>query len=317
MKLALDKKSEVPLHDQLVEQIMFQIVTGEMVEGAELPSVRALAQRLKIHHNTVSKAYANLVERRWLSRKRGARLHVGALAVRGEAGLDSLIDRTIKLARSMGFSIKELEERVIDRLSFAPPRYVLVVEEEVGLRRILKEEIETEPGVTARTCSPQGLAQHPELAADAYLVGVESVLGQLDPKKLKSRMHAPLAFSAAEEHLEAIRKLKEPSAIGVASYSARLLKAARGVLAAELGDRHSYREFLFPLSGRMDFRAIDLLFCDSLTIKEVESRKKRHYQLVAPEFLSSVTEWFIEPRVVGEQVRRTWKRAVRSASPAD
>jgi DNA-binding transcriptional regulator YhcF (GntR family) len=139
VKISLNQDGEVPLHEQISEQIVFQITTGALRTGEEMPSVRALAQRLQIHHNTVSKAYATLVKRKWLKRRHGARLHVGASIARSSENLDSLIDKTIQQARAIGFSIKELKERVIERLSMEAPRYVLVVEEEIGLRRIVEK----------------------------------------------------------------------------------------------------------------------------------------------------------------------------------
>ena len=309
MQVTLNRNANVPLHEQLAEQILFQIGTGKLAKGQQLPSVRALAQRLKIHHNTVSKAYASLVRDGWLSRRRGALLHVVGGAPPGDGGMDELIDQAIWRAQAKGFSIKELEARVIERLSFAPPRYVLVVEEEAGLQRILKEEIEGAAGFPVRMCTPKQLAECPGLAADAYLVAFETVMPQLDSKRLKVRSSAPLVFSSAEEHFDAVRRLNEPSSIGVASYSPRLLQGARALLLPTLGEQHSYHDFLFPMNGKPDFRAMDLIFCDSLTMKEVVCRKKLHYRLVAPEFLEQVAEWFFEPRVVGQRVQRAWKVA--------
>ena len=63
MDIHLSKESEVPLRQQLTEQIVFSITTGQLRTGQQLPSVRALARQLKIHHNTVSEAYQDLVRR--------------------------------------------------------------------------------------------------------------------------------------------------------------------------------------------------------------------------------------------------------------
>ena len=54
MEIRIDKKSEIPVRQQLAEQIIFAIATGELMPGQALPSVRALARQLKIHHNTLS-----------------------------------------------------------------------------------------------------------------------------------------------------------------------------------------------------------------------------------------------------------------------
>ena len=57
MKIRISKESEVSIRQQLTGQISFLIVTGKLKPGEALPSVRELATRLKIHHNTVSQAY--------------------------------------------------------------------------------------------------------------------------------------------------------------------------------------------------------------------------------------------------------------------
>ena len=46
---------------QIVDGVRMQIATGELKLGAQLPSVRGLAQQLTINPNTVAKAYAELV----------------------------------------------------------------------------------------------------------------------------------------------------------------------------------------------------------------------------------------------------------------
>ncbi len=71
MQIRVNRGSEVPLREQVAEQIILQIVTEELKPGEVLPSVRELARRLKIHHNTVSHAYRDLVRRHWLAGRRG------------------------------------------------------------------------------------------------------------------------------------------------------------------------------------------------------------------------------------------------------
>ena len=63
MDITVSKESEVPLCEQVSAQVIFLIGTGRLKPGDALPSVRALARRLKIHHNTVSQAYQELVSR--------------------------------------------------------------------------------------------------------------------------------------------------------------------------------------------------------------------------------------------------------------
>ena len=74
MDIRIDTSSDVPIRRQLTEQVIFLIATERLQHGDLLPSVRELARRLKVHHNTVSEAYQDLVRRKWLERRRGSRL---------------------------------------------------------------------------------------------------------------------------------------------------------------------------------------------------------------------------------------------------
>jgi len=64
MEIRIDKLSEVPVRQQLAEQIIYLIATEKLKPGEVLPSVREFARRLKIHRNTVSQATAVQIKRR-------------------------------------------------------------------------------------------------------------------------------------------------------------------------------------------------------------------------------------------------------------
>jgi GntR family transcriptional regulator len=60
MLLRLDPHSGEPLYRQIVEAIKYQIASGGLAAGEQLPSVRMLASELKINMRTVVKAYDEL-----------------------------------------------------------------------------------------------------------------------------------------------------------------------------------------------------------------------------------------------------------------
>jgi DNA-binding transcriptional regulator YhcF (GntR family) len=78
MNIQIDKGSDVTVHRQLAEQIVFLIATGKLRPGDSLPSVRQMAVRHKVHPNTVSRVYQDLVDRYWLKRHRGRQMTVRA-----------------------------------------------------------------------------------------------------------------------------------------------------------------------------------------------------------------------------------------------
>ena len=56
MDIHISRDSDVPVHEQITAQFVLLIGTGGLEAGASWPSVRALAQRLGVHRNTVSRA---------------------------------------------------------------------------------------------------------------------------------------------------------------------------------------------------------------------------------------------------------------------
>ena len=51
-QIRIDKKSEIPVHKQIVEQIIVLIATGRLEKGETLPTVRQLGRQKRIHYNT-------------------------------------------------------------------------------------------------------------------------------------------------------------------------------------------------------------------------------------------------------------------------
>ncbi|MDB6021772.1 MAG: transcriptional regulator, GntR family [Pedosphaera sp.] len=60
MFIQLNFKSGKPVYLQVVDQIKSAAASGVLQSGESLPSIRPLAEQLRINRNTVSKAYAEL-----------------------------------------------------------------------------------------------------------------------------------------------------------------------------------------------------------------------------------------------------------------
>ena len=60
MLIQLNFKSGMPVYLQVVEQIKAAAASGALRVGDPLPSIRPLAEQLRINRNTVAKAYAEL-----------------------------------------------------------------------------------------------------------------------------------------------------------------------------------------------------------------------------------------------------------------
>jgi DNA-binding transcriptional regulator YhcF (GntR family) len=292
MEIRLSKASETPLRQQLAEQVVLQIATGKLKPGQSLPSVRELARRLKVHYNTVSEAYQDLIRRKWLEGRRGTRLTVRRVgdATLTPGGLDDLINTAIRVAREQGFSLQALRERVRERMLAAPPDHILVVEADAGLGRVLQQEIRVAINWPVQVCTREELAANPGLGIGAQAVVAHYALGDVNPLVPRDRPAISLDFSAADMHVESIRKRKEPSVVAVVSVSEGFLQTSRSVLASAIGRRHVLNEFLLPLPHPMALAAADVVFADSIARHEIKHQNVVHYRLITPaslEYLAS------------------------------
>jgi len=76
MILEVNPDSPIPVFQQIVDQVIFDIASGGVDPGSLIPSVRDLAQQITVHPNTVAKAYQKLEERGVLEAKRGRGMEV-------------------------------------------------------------------------------------------------------------------------------------------------------------------------------------------------------------------------------------------------
>ena len=292
MQVSLNKDSDVPLHEQLAEQLVFLITTRKLRSGEQLPSVRSFARRLGIHHNTVSKSYQDLVSRGWLKRQAGSRLCVGpARSPRARGSnpdLDELINHTILRAGELGYSLQALRSQVLERLRAQPPDHILVVEPELELRRIMCVEISARVGEHVESCAAEELSGSSELMLGAQVVAPEHIIPLIERFLPSTVPCISLKFAGAEEYLDLIRGLTQPSVIAVASISKTFLKTARGLLAPLVGRRHSMNVLLLSSDHRRSLDGVDVAFCDSATAPLIRCRRKVHYRLISEQCLEDI-----------------------------
>jgi DNA-binding transcriptional regulator YhcF (GntR family) len=145
MKLWLSKSSDVPLHEQLVTQLILGMVSADLVPGEQLPSTGELGRRFQIHPNTVRAAYRELVLRGWAEWKQGSGYYVRALnaqsKIDADTDLDHLISTFLRLARDRGFSLQEIQSRISRWFSQQTPDHIVVIEPDMELRKILVTEV--------------------------------------------------------------------------------------------------------------------------------------------------------------------------------
>jgi GntR family transcriptional regulator len=93
MLLLVDRHSGIPAYRQIMDQIRFQIASGVLSQGDELPSTRALSAELGLNPMTVSKAYSYLEKEGILERRPGL-----PLLVRGAGEMEARKTEQLRLA---------------------------------------------------------------------------------------------------------------------------------------------------------------------------------------------------------------------------
>jgi GntR family transcriptional regulator len=76
----IDPKSATPIYEQIVGRVIFSIAAGSKAVGELIPSVRELGDMLRVHPNTVARAYQNLEQRGVVTARRGRGMEVTAEA---------------------------------------------------------------------------------------------------------------------------------------------------------------------------------------------------------------------------------------------
>jgi GntR family transcriptional regulator len=109
MVIRIDPHSGIPAYRQIVDQIRREIASGRLTADAELPSTRALSERLGINPMTVSKAYSQLVDEGVVLHRPGLPLQVrersaDAMERDREQQLRAMLEPAARAARQLGVS---------------------------------------------------------------------------------------------------------------------------------------------------------------------------------------------------------------------
>ena len=122
LKLQIDFRSGLPIYTQIVNQVQSQVVNGSLKPGDQLPTVRALAEELRVNFNTVARAYRLLDEERIISTQQGRGTYITEIPppkvserLRKEM-LEALAENYISEAMRLEFSKSEIRQMVSDRL---------------------------------------------------------------------------------------------------------------------------------------------------------------------------------------------------------
>lgn len=284
MDIFVNRRGGVPVRDQLVTQLELKILGGDLAQGQRLPSVRALARRLKVHHNTVSAAYQDLEAAGHVELRRGSGVFVrdGGPRALGEArGLDEMIRLALHAAFAKGFGGAEVRAAVERWLAAAPPDRVVVVDPVREMAEIMVHEIRQALDIPAAAATFGDVARDPGMLSGALTVVLpyhEAKVAQLSPGAALEIVH----LEVAAPDREAFAALPAGSIVLVVSHAPTVLPFATVFLRSLRGDDIHVEARL--LSASREWRrlvaAADYVLTDVLATKPVSAARPRRLREV-------------------------------------
>lgn len=119
MKIIICNNSSTPVYEQIKNEIISQIMSGEITEGMMLPSIRNLAMDIKISVMTIKKAYDELEEEGYIISVQGkgtfvASKNVELVKEQAKKEIENHILKVIEISKQ--FQIEKTE--ILDLFEF-------------------------------------------------------------------------------------------------------------------------------------------------------------------------------------------------------
>jgi GntR family transcriptional regulator len=118
MLIKLDFRAHTPIYVQIVDQLLGHVETGRLKKEKQLPTVRRLAEDLKVNFNTVARAYRILDKQGVISTQHGRGTFVIGMPKRRkktERGASEIQRKALAFMAEVhqkGFRPKEVEREI-------------------------------------------------------------------------------------------------------------------------------------------------------------------------------------------------------------
>ena len=229
MRFWITKNGELSIREQIVTQVRLGILSQDLTPGQRLPSVRGLARRHRIHPNTVSGSYRELVEGGWLELRRGSGLFVcpPVSSIGAEAEIDRLLGTMLKRAASLGYNSQDVLLRLQHQLGPHAATSILIAEPDPSMREILMTEISERVNVPVRAISPGSLA-----CENAVVVALPSRVQLVQKWLPPATACMPLRLQSINSALMRQAYPNVETLVSIVSCAAEIRREARAMLIA-------------------------------------------------------------------------------------
>lgn len=267
IKISISKESSIPVREQLIEQIGLQIASGTLKAKDKLPSIRALAQRLGIHHSTVTSAYNHLADAGLLDIRQGSGVRVAGRAndeTVKESSLEQLFRQFLARASESGMSRDDVRDCVAKLMHSAPVERILVVDRNEDFHPILKAELQPHFDLPIEPITTEKLKLRMELLPNSLIVTSFYHVFPLQVLPLDPTRFVVCTIEPGSEELATIKNLRQGSIVAFVSVSTTLLKMATNMAAALRGEEVAVR--CVQLSDKIEITYLmkhaDVVICD-------------------------------------------------------
>lgn len=301
MEISIQKNTSISIHEQLVTQISMQIASGLLKPGAKLPSIRALSQKLGIHHNTCLSAYKELEKGSLITIRHGSGVRVATTDQDGKSGLFARQGQAIDMEQLAEFFVQQVQQNGVswDKALAALERArqnqkaqlrqplvfvdihpdilpVFQAELQQALNRPVQQMLLSQIHSSTDQASHFVVSRyHYQALKDALraLWGTETTDSQLTEKI------TVIDVGAVRQELDLIKQLPEGALVAVISTSTIILQQAEAVIKALRGEEIYIR----PIQARHETMAetqrvlkrSQAIFADWLCVPELQSLTRK------------------------------------------
>lgn len=279
MDIVVNRKGGLPVREQIRAQVELKILGGELRAAQRLPSVRALARRLRVHSNTVSAAYRALAVAGLLELKAGSGVFVrrsGPGRIEEASDLDEMIRIALQKAFELGYSGEEVRAAVQRWVAAAPPDRVVVVDPSREMGELLAHELQQALAIPISSATFEDVARQPSSVSGALAVVLPYQLAtvrSLAPGVAVEAVH----LEASTEVRDAVLALPQGAIVLAVSHALPVLPFASVLFRSLRGDDLLVETRVLADTKEWErlVRVADVVFVDALSTATIRKARPR------------------------------------------
>lgn len=227
---ALPEREGEPVYRRIVQLLTSYIQDGTLREGAQLPTVRALAEQLGVAQGTVKRAYDELERQGILTKAAGRGSFVAYRPPQAQSAQEAAAlaaDQLLERLHTLGLSDTQMEALLTERLRLRrqqrPQLRAALVECNPEILAQLRQQLGALEGIGLHPVLLDRARQHPERLASRCDVIITTAEHASELTKMTRRADkvAKIALRLTPQSIAAIVKLTPGAHVGILTHSLR------------------------------------------------------------------------------------------------